>query len=101
MSLLKRKTKPKQLMCEYVGNKPCVRVAVWEISSAQRPLLTGSCERHKHILARKYNGFGSQFFSRVEITEEDTRQCSICHEPQFDTTSGVVCKNGHGGADSL
>lgn len=25
-------------------------------------------------------------------------RCSVCIEPQFDTPSGVVCKNGHGGA---
>ena len=24
--------------------------------------------------------------------------CSVCGEPQFDTPSGPVCKNGHGGA---
>ena len=26
--------------------------------------------------------------------------CSVCNEPQFHTTSGLVCKNGHGGAPS-
>ncbi len=27
--------------------------------------------------------------------------CAICGEDQFDTRSGITCKNGHGGADSL
>lgn len=27
-----------------------------------------------------------------------TLYCSICGEPQFDTPSGLACKNGHGGA---
>lgn len=26
-------------------------------------------------------------------------KCSVCGEPQFNTPSGVCCKNGHGGAD--
>jgi len=25
--------------------------------------------------------------------------CSVCGEPQFETPSGMTCKNGHGGAD--
>ena len=29
------------------------------------------------------------------------RHCSVCNELQFDTPSGPVCKNGHGGADSI
>jgi hypothetical protein len=42
------------------------------------------------------------------ITQETIQQasldltgdkCSICGEPQFNTPSGVCCKNGHGGAD--
>lgn len=28
------------------------------------------------------------------------RRCSDCGAPQFNTTSGVTCENGHGGADS-
>lgn len=27
--------------------------------------------------------------------------CEVCHEPQFSTPSGMVCKNGHGGADTI
>lgn len=27
--------------------------------------------------------------------------CSVCQEPQENTPSGMVCKNGHGGADPL
>lgn len=27
-------------------------------------------------------------------------ECAICHEPQLDTSSGVTCSNGHGGASS-
>lgn len=27
-------------------------------------------------------------------------KCSVCGEPQFNTPSGVCCKNGHGGAES-
>lgn len=26
--------------------------------------------------------------------------CSLCKEPQYDTPSGVTCKNGHGGVES-
>jgi hypothetical protein len=26
--------------------------------------------------------------------------CGVCHEPQFETLSGVTCANGHGGAES-
>lgn len=29
------------------------------------------------------------------------RLCSVCREPQADSVSGVVCRNGHGGADSI
>jgi hypothetical protein len=28
-------------------------------------------------------------------------KCSVCGKPQFKTTSGVVCQNGHGGADPM
>ena len=27
--------------------------------------------------------------------------CSLCREPQFETPSGITCKNGHGGAPSI
>lgn len=27
--------------------------------------------------------------------------CSVCGEPQANTPHGLVCENGHGGADSL
>lgn len=27
--------------------------------------------------------------------------CSICYEPQFDTPSGTMCKNNHGGVDGI
>lgn len=27
--------------------------------------------------------------------------CSICRSPQFNTPHGLVCKNGHGGVESL
>lgn len=27
--------------------------------------------------------------------------CSVCREPQFETSSGICCINGHGGADSI
>jgi uncharacterized Zn finger protein (UPF0148 family) len=29
-----------------------------------------------------------------------TTQCAECGQPQFETTSGVTCNNGHGGADA-
>ena len=36
----------------------------------------------------------------VEMETKYTRtKCSVCKEPQFDTPSGITCKNGHGGAD--
>lgn len=28
-------------------------------------------------------------------------KCSVCGEPQFESFSGLVCKNGHGGAPSI
>ena len=27
--------------------------------------------------------------------------CRICGKPQYETPSGAVCENGHGGADSV
>lgn len=27
--------------------------------------------------------------------------CSVCREPQFQSPSGLVCKNGHGGAPTI
>lgn len=27
--------------------------------------------------------------------------CSVCGEPQYDTPSGTVCKNGHGGCRGI
>jgi len=33
--------------------------------------------------------------------EERPGNCSVCGQPQFNTTSGVSCPNGHGGADSV
>jgi len=27
--------------------------------------------------------------------------CSICGKPQFDSPSGTVCENGHGGVEGL
>lgn len=33
--------------------------------------------------------------------EKGTRLCVVCKCPQFKTPSGPVCKNGHGGADSV
>ena len=35
--------------------------------------------------------------SDVKYTDS---KCAICGEDQFDTPSGVTCKNGHGGADA-
>ena len=35
-----------------------------------------------------------------EVTPTGTK-CSMCGEDQFDTPSGVSCKNGHGGAESI
>jgi hypothetical protein len=34
-------------------------------------------------------------------SKECGTRCSVCGEPQFQTPSGTVCKNGHGGADPL
>ena len=33
-------------------------------------------------------------------TDPDTLFCSVCGEGQFETPSGLTCKNGHGGAPS-
>lgn len=38
---------------------------------------------------------------RERVLRERERLCADCKEPQFDTPSGVTCKNGHGGAASL
>ena len=37
---------------------------------------------------------------RVAAAHRRGSVCSVCNEPQFTTTSGLVCKNGHGGAPS-
>lgn len=34
----------------------------------------------------------------VERVAKTTANCSVCGEPQFETPSGDVCRNGHGGA---
>ncbi|TXH52289.1 MAG: hypothetical protein E6Q97_16435 [Desulfurellales bacterium] len=31
----------------------------------------------------------------------NTSRCGVCGEPQIDSPSGLVCTNGHGGADTL
>ena len=38
--------------------------------------------------------------SSEDIKYTGTR-CALCGEDQFDTRSGITCKNGHGGADSI
>jgi hypothetical protein len=38
--------------------------------------------------------------SSTDIKYTGTR-CAKCGEDQFDTPSGITCKNGHGGADSI
>ncbi len=37
----------------------------------------------------------------VEDHPNSGLRCADCGEPQFETPSGLVCKNGHGGADSI
>lgn len=37
----------------------------------------------------------------IELLEKAGTKCSTCGEPQFNTPSGVCCKNGHGGADPI
>lgn len=51
---------------------------------------------------------GGNVFHKGETAEEaiklalrdvaPTEVCSVCGSPQFETPSGVTCKNGHGGA---
>lgn len=36
-----------------------------------------------------------------EVVKDPKTHCSICNAPQFDSSSGITCKNGHGGADSI
>ena len=38
--------------------------------------------------------------SSTDLKYTGTR-CALCGEDQYDTPSGITCKNGHGGADSL
>jgi len=38
--------------------------------------------------------------SRIDYLETLPR-CAVCGEPQFESPSGVTCKNGHGGAGAL
>lgn len=45
---------------------------------------------------RKLRGEPMKKAAMLEI-EEDIQKCSVCGEPQFLTTSGMTCKNGHGG----
>lgn len=35
------------------------------------------------------------------VREQKEFYCSVCYERQFETSHGLVCSNGHGGADSL
>lgn len=38
----------------------------------------------------------------VEIRNKNAKTlCLLCGEPQFETPSGITCKNGHGGAPSI
>lgn len=37
----------------------------------------------------------------ASLEEEPILYCSVCGMLQHDTSSGLVCKNGHGGADSV
>lgn len=50
----------------------------------------------------------SEYLRRLQIHAIEERvltttnkRCAECGEPQFDTPSGLTCKNGHGGADSI
>jgi len=38
---------------------------------------------------------------RVPAPKTPAKFCAVCLEPQLYTFSGITCKNGHGGADSL
>jgi hypothetical protein len=37
----------------------------------------------------------------IDSTDLNGLKCSICFGPQFDTPSGVTCKNGHGGVEGI
>lgn len=46
------------------------------------------------------NQAGSEMSDLVQeaLSGELNERCSVCGEPQFESPSGVVCSNGHGGA---
>jgi hypothetical protein len=39
--------------------------------------------------------------AEVKTTREEAEYCPRCLEPQFRTTSGMVCRNGHGGLPGI
>ena len=41
------------------------------------------------------------FDADVSLDSDEPLLCSVCGEPQQETSSGLVCKNGHGGAPSV
>lgn len=52
----------------------------------------------------RYQGHVDATPSRMHLPSEGAGRatlCSVCKEPQFSTPSGLVCKNGHGGAPSI
>lgn len=56
------------------------------------------------LMRKRYpNGYSDQAAqARADKQEPEVRVhngyvCPVCHEPQFNTDSGVTCKNGHGG----
>jgi len=51
--------------------------------------------RHRHKAAMKEPGITRA----IVLNSEIETYCSDCGAPQFDTPSGVSCKNGHGGAE--
>lgn len=50
-----------------------------------------------HDTLKEYEALSEQFADKVP---RFALKCSVCQELQFDTPSGMVCRNGHGGAPS-
>jgi uncharacterized Zn finger protein (UPF0148 family) len=105
-----RQTKPEQpalTPCKYAGDpndEYCKNCNGVEMMVDNKPVPANQCGGYEVEAAESADGAPVQPESPVsqeELVEYTGTHCAICNEPQFNTNSGVSCKNGHGGSESF
>jgi hypothetical protein len=93
--------KKQKLVCEYCGSDDIVAdaYAVWNLDKGAYELSATFDAKfcQNETCVAQINGY-DQKGEWVDVPEE-TKLCSVCSEPQFDSPGGITCSNGHGGAD--